>query len=204
MRQVMQRTITRKRIIPLHRWAPAGAEMEQPLNLVVIYEDAATCKWARQTCEAMCMEGGKESVHRTWWKLGELRQPAVLAGAVSKAMRADVIVVAVRATEGFPLPFYVWVRSWLPHRLQATGMLVAMFDTPEQGGFRTSRAVEYLRGVARRAQMSCLVNELNLAQEASRVPEGQAHTSWPIVVRHQKGSTKRPPRQAPDWWRMAA
>ena len=72
------------------------------------------------------MLAGKKSVSTTWWNLNELSQPAVLAGAVSKAMRADVIVVATRATEGFPLPFYIWVSSWLPHYLPGKGTLVAL------------------------------------------------------------------------------
>ena len=60
-----------------------------------------------------------------------MSDPAVLAGAVSKAMRADVIMVAIRATEGFPLPFYVWVGSWLPHRLRGKGELVALVAPPQ-------------------------------------------------------------------------
>jgi hypothetical protein len=59
----------------------------------------------------------------------------VLAGAVSKAMRADVIMVAIRATEGFPLPFYVWVGSWLPHRLRGKGELVALVAPPKHAAF---------------------------------------------------------------------
>jgi len=66
------------------------------------------------------------AVRPTWWKLNNLFEPGVLAAAVSTAMRADIIVVAIRAEEGLPLPFYTWVNNWLPHRLQPGGVLVAL------------------------------------------------------------------------------
>src|SRR5258707_1912336 len=93
------------------------------LNAVLVYEDAATRQWAREVFERVKREAGHENARATWWKIGDLNEPAVLAGAASMAMRADVVVLAIRRREGMPLPFYVWVNSWLPHRLQRTGPL---------------------------------------------------------------------------------
>jgi hypothetical protein len=125
----------------------------------VVYEDAATCQWAREACEQMPMLAGKKGVSTTWWNLNELSQPAVLAGAVSKAMRADLIVIATRATEGFPLPFYVWVSSWLPHHLPGKGTLVALIATPKPRNLHCNRAPDFLRSVAWRAGMCFQITE---------------------------------------------
>ncbi len=149
----MQKTTLEIAAPSLHHPLPASHREERVLNVSVVYEDAEACQWARDTCEQKFSGIGKETVHYTWWKLEELSEPAVLAGAVSKAMRADVIVVATTATEGFPLPFYVWVRSWLPHRLLGTGELVALVTKPREPSFQMNRAVEYLRAIARQAPM---------------------------------------------------
>jgi hypothetical protein len=163
----------------LHHLVPAPPKAEPVLNVTVIYEDAAACQWAREACDQMPMLAGKKRVSTTWWKLNELSQPAVLAGAVSKAMRADVIVVATRATEGFPLPFYVWVSSWLPHHLPGKGTLVAWIATTNQPRFRRNRAADFLRVVAQRARMFFQIRERSLAGEAPNVSEEESPQALP-------------------------
>ena len=163
----MQKTIIQKQISPTCQPAAAAFDAERVLNVTVVYEDAAACQWARGTCEQMFKGVGKQSVRSTWWKLDELSQPAVLAGAVSKAMRADIIVVAIRSTEGFPLPFYVWVNSWLPHRLHGAGTLVALIATAKQRSVHRHRAADYLHAVAGRVGMRCQITERNLARDAA-------------------------------------
>ena len=101
----MQKTIVQEQISRTCQPALATSETEHVLNVTVVYEDAAACQWAREAYAQISTGGGKQSVRSTWWKLDELSEPAVLAGAVSKAMRADVIMVGDRTTEGFPLPF---------------------------------------------------------------------------------------------------
>src|SRR5512135_1759955 len=96
---------------------PEGTTTADPaLNVTVLYEDGPTRSWAGEVCARVAELVGKDALHSTWWRLSDLDEPAVLAGAVSTTLRADVIVIAVRATEGFPLPFYVWVDSWLPYK----------------------------------------------------------------------------------------
>jgi hypothetical protein len=162
----------------LHRPACGKLEAGRTLNLAVIYEDAETCKWARETCERLLLGAGRECIRSTWWKLDELREPAVLAGAVSKAMRADMIVVASRATEGFPLPFYVWVRSWLPHHPHGAGKFVALTITPWRNGGQRNRAVEYLRAVARRARMDFEIIERQSAWQMPWIAEERSRRLW--------------------------
>jgi hypothetical protein len=129
------------------------------LNVTVLYEDSPTHKWAGEVYQKMEATLGAKAVRGTWWNLADLDQPAVLAGAVSKAMRSDMIVVAVNGSEGLPLPFYFWVNSWLPHRISGTGAFVALLGAPNPRNSESGRLRKYLRTVARRARMDLLVAE---------------------------------------------
>jgi hypothetical protein len=147
--------------------APAGGA----LNITVVYHDAATQAWAREVHNRVAKLAGRECVRATWWKISDLVEPAVLAGAVSTAMRADLIVVAIDAGEGLSFPFNVWVDTWLPHRMHATGCLVALIGSSGQANGHLSRAREYLRAVARTAGFEFLLQERRLlVQKAPLFP----------------------------------
>lgn len=129
------------------------------LNLTLVYEDPVTSKWARTVFERAEKLVGAAAMRSTWWKVSELSNPGVLAGAVSQAMRADLIVVSLRATEGLPLPFYVWVNSWLPHHLAGGSALVALLDAVEHPNAESGRVSQYLRAVARQGRMHFFLEE---------------------------------------------
>jgi len=129
------------------------------LNVAVVYQDAPTHRWAEQVYQKVETILGAKAVRGTWWNLEDLRQPGVLAGAVSKAMRADMIVIAVSASEGLPLPFYFWVNAWLPHRSSNAGALVALLGAPVPRTTESGRLKKFLRTVARRTRMDLLVAE---------------------------------------------
>ncbi len=129
------------------------------LNMTLVYEDTVTSKWARGVYDRAEKLVGTQALRGTWWKLSELSNPGVLAGAVSQAMRADLIVVSLRATEGLPLPFYVWVNSWLPHHLPGGSALVALLDAVEKPNAESGRVREYLRTVAQHGKMQFLLEE---------------------------------------------
>jgi hypothetical protein len=129
------------------------------LNLTVVYEDALTREWAMGVHDRVAQITGPESVHSTWWNISDLGEPGVLAGAVSTAIRADVVVVAIRATEGLPLPFYVWVREWLPNRVPAAGALVALLPMTPSPDCRAGRVKQYLEAVAKQCNLEFLLEE---------------------------------------------
>src|SRR4029077_17430422 len=129
------------------------------LNVALVYEDALTWKWAKNVFDRAEKLAGANVVRGTWWKLGELSHPGVLAGAVSQAMRADLVVVAHTATEGLPLSFYVCVTSWLPHHLPGGSALVALLGAVERPNAESGRVREYLRAVARQGRMHFLLAE---------------------------------------------
>jgi hypothetical protein len=96
----------------------------------MLYEDAQTRQWAQEVHTLARGIVGEASVAATWWNISTLSEPAVLAGAVSKAMHSDVIMVAVRTDSELPLAFYYWVDAWLPHRYQEPGALLALLGRP--------------------------------------------------------------------------
>ena len=132
---------------------------EYILNVTVIYDDTQTRKWASELHQRIEHVAGAKAVRVTWWKLSDFTEPGVLAGAVSTAIRSDMIVLAVQSSEGMPLPFYFWVNSWLPHREPGTGALIAMLGAPCPRNAESGRLQKFLRTVARRARMDLLVTE---------------------------------------------
>jgi len=139
--------------------ALAGPGASYSLNMTVVYEDGWSREWAGRVCERVAELVSKEAARTTWWKISDLGEPAVLAGAVSTAIRADVIVVALCASDGLPLPFYVWVDSWLPHHPQGTAALVALITMPENPSARLDRARNYLRAVADQGRLDFMIEE---------------------------------------------
>jgi hypothetical protein len=139
------------------------------VNAVFLYEDATTREWAREAHDRIVKLAGKETVRPTWWRLDNLRAPGILAAAASTAMRADVIVVAVAATDSLPLPFYTWISSWLPNRLRAGGVLAAVVGQTKKASGRSGRIAKYLREVARAAHLEFLSETRKLVTAPNRV-----------------------------------
>lgn len=148
----------------LERLVLTNASRGHPLAMTVVYEEAATRKWSRDLYERVAKLSGGVTVRGTWWRISDLSEPGVLAGAVSTAMRADLLVVATCGSEGLPLPFYVWVNSWLSHRLNSAGALIALMGMPQAASSQQGRVVQYLREVARQARLDFLGAQKDLQQ----------------------------------------
>jgi hypothetical protein len=133
------------------------------LNVLVLYQDTQTRQWAGELCERVAGLISHEAVRTTWWKMDELGEPAVLAGAVSTAMRADIILTAVHAAEGFPLAFYMWVDAWLPHRPRGAGALAALIALPERMTPQLDRPRDYLQALARKGRLDFLIEERKIS-----------------------------------------
>jgi len=159
--------MAQKRITLLDKFIPASTEPGYGLNFVLIYEDSETRKWARDIFDRVAKLGGDDNTRATWWRLNELSIPVVLAGAVSTALRADVIVVATRATEGLPLPFYLWTKAWLPHRAKGPGALIALLPREMRKAPKTGRVKEFLRGTAELGRLDFLVEHRELPAESA-------------------------------------
>ncbi len=157
----MQTNLTAGKFIrPLHR-SCTPKEATKVTNVMVVYQDAHTRKWATNFYPAKVK--GCVEVKCSWWNLNDLNEPGVLAGAVSTAIRADVIVVAVLTGTGLPLPFYVWADSWLPHRKLTEGKLIALVGLAKERKNKDDSGRTYLREMARQGH-------LNLVEKACLLP----------------------------------
>jgi len=135
------------------------------LNITMLYEDDETREWAREAFDRVTQLAGEQPVRPTWWRLSNLGQPGVLAAASSTAMRADVIVIAVRAAEGLPLSFYAWTNAWSPNRRQLNGVLVALLGAPEVRNQRSGRVGDFLRIIAKQARLHFLIEQRSCGPE---------------------------------------
>jgi hypothetical protein len=143
-------------------------ELSNVSNVMVVYQDAPTRKWATNFYPAKVK--GCDEVKCTWWNLNDLSEPGVLAGAVSTAIRADVIVVAVLTGTGLPLPFYVWVDSWLPHRKLTEGKLIALVGLAKERRKEGDSGRAYLREMARQGHLNLIERDCRLPARSSDIP----------------------------------
>lgn len=146
-------------ILSLEKLITGLPTADYQLNVTVVYQDSQSNKWAAEIYQKVETLLGGKTVRGTWWNIADLVEPGVLAGAVSKAMRSDMIIVAVSASEGLPLPFYYWVNAWLPNRVASPGALVGLLGAPVPHTPESGRLRKYLRTVARRARMDLLLAE---------------------------------------------
>jgi len=156
---------TKNQISRLDKLVTVCPDSRLPLNITMVYEDDETREWAREAFDRVTKLAGEQPIRPTWWRLNNLGQPGVLAAASSTAMRADVIVIAVRAAEGLPLPFYAWTNAWSPNRLQLNGVLVALLGAPQVRNHRSGRVGDFLCMIAKQARLHVLVEQRNCATE---------------------------------------
>jgi hypothetical protein len=136
------------------------------LKAVIVYEDLETREWAQEAHDRVARLAGPHPVRTTWWKLNNLSEPGVLAGAVSTAMRAEIVIVALRSEEGLPLPFYTWVNHWLPHRPRHGGILAGLIGDSGRRTARSGRIGAYLRSVAEQGNLHFILSENKLSHPA--------------------------------------
>lgn len=129
------------------------------LDVALVYEDAETQRWCRDVFERATRVAGQQAVRATWWNISDLSSPGVLDGAVSTAMRADVIVVASRAAKDLPLAFYIWAEAWTAHRVRAAGALVALLAKPAAHPVEGGKLRDYLLAAARQGRMELILEE---------------------------------------------
>jgi len=159
--------LTSESLNQLEKFIATSSKDGSPFNVALIYEDAQTREWSRETFERISKVAGEQEVRPTWWNLNNLGDPGVLAAAVSTAMRADIIVLAAQAGDGMPLAFYAWINAWLPNRFRSGGILAALLGKTERSGARPARVGDYLREVARQGRMRFLLETRKLDVEAN-------------------------------------
>jgi hypothetical protein len=145
----------------------APPETEYALNVVLVYQDAPTRKWATQVCDQVSSLAGKDAVRCTCWEIGRLSDPEGLKDAVLTTMQADVILISIYDAKELPVDLCVWIDAWLPRRSLPTGALIALISVPGETAAQLEHARGYLRAVALKGRLDFLLRERKLP-EASR------------------------------------
>jgi hypothetical protein len=140
-------------------------ELESPLTVVLLYEDALTRRWTQEVCELVERLAGRERVEWRSWGLSDLSESKVLAEACQVTVRADLIVVSVYAAQNLPLNLYLWVEAWLPRRLHVRAALLSLITMGTSAGARCHHAQNYLEAVANRTGLDFLMEERDLLLE---------------------------------------
>jgi len=174
---------TANEIARLDKLVTISPDAKTALNVTMVYEDDETREWAREAFERVVKLAGEQPMRPTWWRLSNLSQPGVLAAASSTAMRADVIIVAVRAAEGLPLPFYAWINAWSPNRLQLNGVLVALLGAPQVKNQRSGRVGDFLRTIAKQARLHLLLETRNCTTWPSEYTNGHTQNESSLALR---------------------
>lgn len=159
--------------------ATAWPVPDYDLTIAGVYQDAATREWATQVASHAIQLVGQRSAHSTWWKIGELGEPRFVMDAVQAAVTADLLIVAVRAADKMPFDLYEWIESWLPHRFQSAGALIALIGAPEQPGIDASHLRRYLQEVAWRADLEFLSQVKTLPLEFPNLPRAETRDRVP-------------------------
>jgi hypothetical protein len=154
------------------------ADIDYLLNVVLLYENAATEQWARSVPQQASHLLGPQAVDCKGWNISDLRAAEVFKEAVLRAIEADVIVVSVQAADELPRDLNAWINAWSAHRLQTTGALVALVGLPEAADASSGRVHERLCVVAREAGLDFIVEERILATGPHAPP---ASTTLPSV-----------------------
>jgi hypothetical protein len=137
-------------------------ESAYALKIAAVYQDSVTRNWAQQMCRAVTQRVGEEWVQNTWHQVSDLSDPGILRDAVQTALRADVIVVSIRAVDELPVELCAWIDAWLARRPPRVGALAALIGVAEQLGPQAVRTQEYLQAVARRGQLDFVPHERTL------------------------------------------
>jgi hypothetical protein len=143
-----------------------GVETEQASNVVVIYQDPLTRRWAAELWDRVGQVIDSGGICSKSWKLSYLAGACVFADAVQAAAQADVLVISVRDTGDLPLLLHVWIDGWMPRRAGRAGALVALIGVPAKPDAQYGRAHEYLEAIARQARLDFMPRERRLPEES--------------------------------------
>lgn len=125
------------------------------------------------------------------WRFDVLREPQLFEAATRDAMRADMIVFAIRQNQELPVEIRRWIDYWLPSKRVASGALVVLpGDPPRQVG-ETTTVCATLKQIAESANVRVFCRETawlavdsQLAvQITNPVSEGTAELTNALVKR---------------------
>src|ERR1051326_2762309 len=123
-------------------------------SIVAVCQDARARDWAVDFCDSLIQRFcDRFEFTISWWKFAQMHDPAF----ARKALRANLLVIAVHSNSELPLKVKSWLEQWLSRRSECEGAIVALAGP---GLSRIARLPEeteiYLRNVAHRGKLDFL------------------------------------------------
>jgi hypothetical protein len=105
---------------------------EKPMfTVLVIYEDFAAGKHAKETCDFLASRLGREFEFKNlMWKFEVLGNPKMKEMAANDALEADLIIVSTHGIGELPEGVKSWMDLWIEHPGNAMA-LVMLVDRPK-------------------------------------------------------------------------
>lgn len=127
-------------------------ETPPPFNVVIVYEDFAAGKHAKETYDYLVHQLGRDfDFTNQMWKFDVLGNCKMNELAVKDAVMADLIIVSTHGTDELPAEVKAWLEHWVTLKSNAMA-LVYLVDHPNiQESPESAATRSYLQDAAKRA-----------------------------------------------------
>ena len=132
-----------------------GHELETrpAFNIVIVYEDFAAGKHAKETYDYLVHQLGCDyDFNSQMWKFDVLGNTKMREMAVKDAAAADLIIISTHGIGDLPVEVKSWIDHWVAEKGHAMA-LVTLVDRPVGEGSENGSIRSYLQSVARKAKM---------------------------------------------------
>jgi hypothetical protein len=154
-------------------------EVETHCSVTVIYQDTPARERAIWLCHHLVRQFWAEIDFKfSWWRFKYLAQPDIAEAASEAAGNSDMVIVSLGVTDDLSLEVRNWFTSWTSSRGVRDAAMVVLMPSKSEAEADRSPAAFFLREVARRAGMDCLLPLRHagpqLAQEQVRLIHDRA------------------------------
>jgi hypothetical protein len=133
-------------------------QVETQCSVTVVYQDTPARERAIWLCHHLVREFWAEIDFKfSWWRFKYLAEPEIAAAAAQAAGDSDMILVASRGVDDVPLEVRKWFESWTPSHPSRDAALVLLTDSRAEPELGRSPTALFLKAVADRAGMDCLL-----------------------------------------------
>jgi len=138
--------------LPKHSQPNLTMENNPAFNVVIVYEDFAAGKHAKETYDYLVHQLGQDyEFTNQMWKFDVLGNSKMKEMAVKDAVTADLIIVSTHGVGELPAEVKSWIEEWTAHKSNAMA-LVALVDRPVGEDAAVSAITRnYLQQVAQQA-----------------------------------------------------
>jgi hypothetical protein len=127
-------------------------EIQAPFNVVMVYEDFAAGKHAKETYDYLVHQLGRDfEFSNQMWKFDVLGNSKMNEMAVKDALMADLIIISTHGAGELPAHVKSWIEHWVTLKVNAMALVSLVADPSSGETFESASIRDYLQGIARRA-----------------------------------------------------